>query len=100
MQFNEDVRNFYRTGLGIDRSQSIATSSSTILVARPDRTRILFKNDAANNIWINLDGPAVAVAGGGNYKIAAGAYFELLRYNGAVQAIAETGATLVTIREF
>jgi hypothetical protein len=70
------------------------------MAANAARTKFIIKNDAANAIWINLGAAAVAAAGSGNIKIAVGGYYELDAYNGAVNAIAETGAVNITAYEF
>lgn len=90
-------------GVGTDRSASVPTSApvaGSLMPANANRVRFFIKNDAANNVWINLGGVASAVAGGGNIKVAAGGgYFELAGYTGSISAIAETSAANVTARE-
>lgn len=85
---------------GTDRSASVAITAGSLMPANASRVRLVIRNDGANAVWINLGGTATAVAGSGNFKIAAaGGHFTLDGYTGAVSAIAETAPVAVSARE-
>lgn len=98
---NEALQAAFSSRAGTDRSASVGLASAALIPANLNRTKFFVRNDSANAIWINMGATAVAVAGGGNIKIAAtGGYFEFGGYDGIVNAIAEVGAVNITAREF
>jgi len=84
----------------ISRSGTLSTTSAILLPANPMRSKFFIKNDSAVDIWINIGNTAVASAGAGNIKIAAGAYFELQGTSQIVTGIATSGTAAVTCYEF
>ena len=85
--------------LGIDRSTTTSAVSQTLMAARPGRAYLIIKNDTVVDQYINLGGPAVATPGGGNYKIAAGGFFDLRGYNGSIDIISSGVAAAISARE-
>jgi hypothetical protein len=82
------------------RSATVAATSAVLIPANATRSKFIIQNDTTVDIWINLSGPAVATAGAGNIKIAAGRYFELYGSTNAVNAIAASGTAPITAYEF
>ena len=87
---------------GTNRSASIGTTASTLMPANTARRGWKVKNDCANAIWISFDGAAATASGSGNIKVPAGGYLASepsFVETGAMSAIAEASACLVTARE-
>lgn len=85
---------------GTDRSVTASTTSAQLMAANTTRTKFFVKNDSAVDVWINFGATAVAAAGSGNMKIAAGGYFEFAGSSSAVNIIAASGTAAITAREF
>lgn len=102
LTLNEAQSNYFISSFGVPRNATVSNAvSSVVMPANEFRTKLIIKNDTANNVWINLSGAATAVAGSGNMKIASGGgYFELDGFSGAVNAIAETAPSDITAREW
>lgn len=98
---NQSSQTAIAGGFGTNKSLTVGTTAVTLFDGNPLRTRLIIKNDTANDLWINFNGTAVAAAGSGNYKIAAnGGYFELQGYTGSISAIASSAGTAISAREF
>lgn len=82
---------------------SVATSSTVVAIANPDRQEIVVVNDGANIIYLQLSTvPGVAptaVANQGARIAAGGGSWSSAVYTGPVAAIALTGATVMTVME-
>lgn len=85
---------------GTDRSVTATTTSAQLMAANTSRTKFFVKNDSTIDVWINFGATAVATAGGGNMKIAAGGYFEFAGSSSAINIIAASTTAAVTAREF
>lgn len=85
---------------GVNRSITTTLISQTLMAANPQRVNLIIKNDTAVDQFINLGAVAVAVPGGGNYKIAAGGFFDLDLYTGAVNIISSGVDSAISAREF
>lgn len=85
---------------GTDRSVTATTTSAALMGANAARTKFFIKNDSAVDVWINFGATAVAAAGSGNMKIAAGGYFEFAGSASAINIIAASGTAAITAREF
>jgi len=83
----------------ISRSATATTTSSTLMVLNQARLSFFIKNDSAVDVWVNLNGPAVASAGGGNIRIASSGYLELAGISNPVAIIAASGTAAVTAYE-
>lgn len=83
-----------------DRSIVADTTSKVAAAANSRRQSIEFRNDSAVDVYINFNGVATAVAGGGNIKIAANGGTYTSRDQDAVQIIAASATAAVTITEF
>lgn len=86
---------------GTDRSIVATTTSQQLMAANTLRRKLIVKNDTGIVVWINFGAAAVAVAGAGNYAIAAnGGYFEIDGALAAVNIIAASGTPAISAREF
>lgn len=86
-----------------DRSLSASTTATNAMAANAARRGWKVKNDSAIDVYIRFTGTASAVAGGGNIKIAAGAYIASepsYVETGAMSIIAASGTPAITIYEF
>ena len=87
-------------------STSVATATTQVLARNTDRSYARIDNDGANQVWCRL-GTATATAGTGfainpsNSSTLTSVEFGVnhIPYFGAVQCVAETAATAVTITE-
>lgn len=89
---------------GTDRSIATSTASAQLMAANAVRTGFEIVNDTAIDVWINYGATAVATAGSGNRKIAAGTSFRSADggfvYSGAINIIAASGTPAITAREY
>lgn len=84
---------------GTDRSIVATTTSQLLIPFNSSRQSFFVKNDSAIDVWINFGATAVAVAGGGNFKIPAnGGYFECDGFNADINIIAASGTPAITAR--
>lgn len=89
-------------GTGTNRSVTIGTTATTVMVANGFRFGWKVKNDSTGDIWINFDGAATAAPGGGNIKIPAGGYMSSepgFVETGAMSAIGSAAGLNITARE-
>ena len=87
---------------GTNRSATVGTSAVVLMPANPNRAGWKVKNDTTGDIWINFDGAASAVAGGGNIKIPAGGYLASeprFIETGAISVIGSAAGLNITARE-
>lgn len=76
---------------------SVTTSTTAVVAANPRRVEVTLVNDGANVIYLGLGQAAVAnkgirlAASGGSYTTSA--------FNGAINAIAVTGTTVLCFTE-
>lgn len=86
-----------------NRSISAGVAAQNAMIANANRMGWKIKNDTLVDVWINFTGTAVAAAGSGSIKVAAGGY--LASEPGNVEStsmsiIAAAAATPITIYEF
>lgn len=87
-----------KTTSGSVTAVSVATSDTVILAVNTGRREVTIVNDGANVVYLSFGRPAVA--SNGVRLNASGGSYTTNSWEGSINGIALTGATVVTVAEF